>query len=569
MNKKITTGLFIIALLAGCGQKENTSLSSKNSSSSNIIQESTNMTSTSSSITSSSNSSKHEHILADEWSQNEEGHYKDCTCHPSEIVIIEHYDDDKNGLCDECEYVIEEIKTYTFVVNDHLNNPIEGAEVKVTNLGEEFIFTTNSEGKVSKEFIYVDEVKATLLSVPSGYRVSLDSNEFVLVPNEIVYTNSIDKLITYTIYTKRENGESLKNAKVELKKDDQVIDSKVSLEDGVVTFEVREDEYKVEITHLNSAYTLKDSEEIVLNKDMNTYTAIFIENKDFVYYQINIFDEEGNAFKPEVGEYIVGCLFVFDKYGEPENILAINSASFAATNMYNDDYLLSIFTHDGRNKVVEIKKDDPSNIDIIFDGKESVGLSKENPVLIYHLLDLPYSEFKDYYIINWNYQFEANEKIYVKVPNALGKYFSIDGSKFIVSYNDKELEPNELNRIETYFEDVEYGQDVILEITAKEKTIEDIEFIDSANPNNDTDLSFIYEDTVETVKFYYEGQVKHYTFYINHDLNIVPTFEVENMTYEYEIESSTYYMLYYVKVTSTAKGEGTFKIIVNSLEVNL
>ena len=49
MNKKLTAGLLLVALLAGCGQKENSSSSNKNSGSSNTTQESTNKTSTSSS----------------------------------------------------------------------------------------------------------------------------------------------------------------------------------------------------------------------------------------------------------------------------------------------------------------------------------------------------------------------------------------------------------------------------------------------------------------------------------------------------------------------------------------
>jgi len=573
----LTTLLFAVCgsmLLSSCNKEANssssvTNSSSVNSSSSVTSDSSSNVTSDSSSnvtsdsssnvTTSSSSSSIHKHVYADEWSKNEEGHYKDCTCHSSEIVILDHEDDDKNGICDICEYVIEEVKTYTIVVQDHLNNPIAGAEVKFTNLGEEITLTTNEEGRAITEYIYVDEVKATVLSVPAGYIINDDVNEFVLVANEEVFTNNIDKNITYTIYTKRENGESLKNAKVELMKDDQVIASKVTDETGIVTFDIREDEYKVVISHLNEAYTLKDSNDIMLNKENTTYTAVFEESKEWIGYQINFFDNEGNALRPEEGEYTCGKFFIFDKYGECEGTFAINSAGYSVSNMVNDDYYLTIFASGG-TQFLEIKKDDPSNLNVVLDVKENIGASEDNPFLVYNLVDLPYI-YDDNFPYNWNYEFEANQTVYARVPKALGTYFSIDGSKFTVSYNDKELVPNDSNRIETYFEDVEYGEDVILKITAKEAAVEDIEYINYSSPNKEKDLYSVNSDKIETCMYYYEGQVRYYTFYVYDEYNENLVIETENLTYEIETTVREGYTVYNVKVAAETVGEGSLKIL--------
>ena len=56
--------------------------------------------------------------------------------------------------------------------------------------------------------IYVTEVIAEVISVPSEYEL-IEGNQTVLEPSKTITIVAADLLVTYTINTQRETGESL------------------------------------------------------------------------------------------------------------------------------------------------------------------------------------------------------------------------------------------------------------------------------------------------------------------------------------------------------------------------
>lgn len=78
----------------------------------------------------SCDSLKHEHVTADEWSQNEESHWKNVTCTwdwcKLDIVTEAHVDADENNVCDVCDYEIptKHEHTYDYVCNEDTHTKV-------------------------------------------------------------------------------------------------------------------------------------------------------------------------------------------------------------------------------------------------------------------------------------------------------------------------------------------------------------------------------------------------------------------------------------------------------------
>ena len=500
----------------------------------------------------------HKHVISEEWSKNETHHYKDCECHPEVIEYILHEDKNSDGLCDECLYVIEEVKEYEILVVDSSKNPIQNAEVKITN-GEMHATTkTNEEGKISFNLVYVTEVIAEVISVPSEYEL-IEGVQTVLEPSKTITIVAADLLVTYTINTQRETGESLKNVVVSLVLRDEygtenVVASKTTDESGTVSFEVKEDSYILKCKHINSAYSLVEESEVVLDKENNAYLAVFSESTDNTEYVFNFYDTSGNIITE-------GNLYSFTEFGCSEGLLAINSRGMAIANQKNANYIYQYVSETGQSVIFETFKDEATTIDIIVDSQTAVGSSEENPVLLFLLLDLPYV-YEEIFTFNWNYSFEAGESLYVKVPNALGTNFSIDGTKFSILYNDEELTPNAENRIDKTFDDLEVGEDAIFKVTAKEIAVEDFKYYNMSDPNKYEYIGVIREEKSGSNNYYYQGQTSYGYILVNKNDAKEFTVEVTNLTYEliFEREDDTH-IVYTIKFTALKAGEGTYKII--------
>lgn len=136
---------------------------------------------------------EHEHIFAAEWTQAENGHYRECTCHPEYKSIAPHSDSvDRDGKCDVCQFVIKEATLFALTLKDNEGNPVVGAKVRLFTSSEDKILVTNSEGVVSYGFIYYDTVKAIVTESPKGYEdISSVIHRFDDVSLEITVSKSL------------------------------------------------------------------------------------------------------------------------------------------------------------------------------------------------------------------------------------------------------------------------------------------------------------------------------------------------------------------------------------------
>ena len=498
-----------------------------------------------SSSTTSSSSSKHENVYEGEWLKNEEGHYKECECGEGTFETLPHNDQNKDGKCDECHYVIEEEKSYIVKVLFE-DEPISNVEIKFSNNDEEVIVSTDEFGVAQSSFIYVDEVKAIVLSVPENYMIP---EEKVLVANEENIIYIAKQMATYTVNTQESDGTPLKNVVVNLLKDEKVMHTQTSDENGIVTFNIPKDDYKLEVKHINSALVFEGTEEVFLTPEDNTYTASFTRNESFTEYIFEFVDNEGNLLQDLI-------IYVFNIYGDCDGALAVNGIGQAVTFYENQDFFIRVFDSKLNNEIYYLEKDGYSYNRYVFDSQEKAGSSIDNPVMIFDIVDKPFVPAPNLYY-NWDYQFEAGEVLYVKVPNALGKNFSIDGNKFEVSYNEKVLIPGNDGRISTYFEDVEFGEDIILKIKAKEATVDDISYYDMSYPNNKKWLNTQRSEVSSyTMQFYYVGQKCYYEFPARFSGTL--TITSDSATFETSVYETQGGSIYDLAITSKVVGEVTF-----------
>ena len=167
--------LLCTAMLFSCGKSEDGSNNSQPSSASAIENDGGTV-----------DTPVHEHTYAKGWITTEDGHYKECICHPEIKEIAAHMDYvDRDGRCDVCMAVMVEAKTYTVTVLDEGGVPIQNAELKIYTMGEEKLLSTNSQGTAAADFIYSDGIKAMLISLPDGYTL----------PSKLIYTFSTEDLI--------------------------------------------------------------------------------------------------------------------------------------------------------------------------------------------------------------------------------------------------------------------------------------------------------------------------------------------------------------------------------------
>lgn len=180
--KKLFLSLLIITVLStmlfACGGKGNTAPSSSSvTSPSSSSQQSTPV-----SLPQSTEDEKpvHKHTYEPGyWQSTNEGHYRVYTCHPEVIDMADHMDYvDRDGRCDVCMFVMEDVKTCTVTVVDENNSPVPNVKLKLYTMGEEKFVFTNEEGTATCEFIYTDGLKAMLVSLPDGYNSKKDIFSF-------------------------------------------------------------------------------------------------------------------------------------------------------------------------------------------------------------------------------------------------------------------------------------------------------------------------------------------------------------------------------------------------------
>lgn len=138
-----------------------------------------------SSSSSTEETSVHTHTFGTVWISTENGHYKECSCHPEIIEIFEHRDSvDMDGKCDVCQYAMKKSTKYTFIVKDQNGNFVPNVEVKLFSDSFEKTGFTDKNGSFFYDVIYSGKVKALIKSVPEGYEDFTD--EFYIFDSTVL-----------------------------------------------------------------------------------------------------------------------------------------------------------------------------------------------------------------------------------------------------------------------------------------------------------------------------------------------------------------------------------------------
>ena len=173
-------------------------------------------------------------------------------------------------------------------------------------------------------------------------------------------------------------------------------------------------------------------------------------------------------------------------------------------------------------------------------------------VLLFEFLSKPFNDdVREPF--DWDNKFNKGETKYALLHNALGKEFSISASKFEVSYNGFEVTEVDGNRLVTHFEELELGETAIIKITALEEAVEDIIYIDNTSKGDPANISFYDLGSDITYTFYYEGEVKWFTFYCYKAGEV--QISVTNGSVSKESIIVEPFEDYYFSITATSAGE--------------
>lgn len=504
----------------------------------------------------------HKHSYEEEWSANETGHYKACTCHPDEIEVFSHVDTEVvDGKCDTCDYVMVTATEFTVTVVDDFGNPVKDVEVLFETETDTLTSVTGENGEAKVSLVYFDGLTVKI-QAPNGYtpneqvytfgeekslNIVLEAlvsyNIFVLDENEkglpgitvsIMYpfgsyttdenglvsitmpkkdTNGGEQLFfipkmpkeyelydtqlnalirikenstykvharlleEYTVTATDDSGKNLRNAVFKFIKDGETVGEAVTDITGSATVVLPKGDYTVEISHLSLFYTAAESSASVTSEN-KVCSATFTENSETEMVLISLFYDDGTVVEPGKAQ-----IYRFLPDGARDcYLLGVNSNSQAATFMNNEDCYFYALDDELNYGIAWYKKGDPTEIKLTVNKGAKAGSSRENPLLANVMLDLPF--VKEDVAFNYEYQFEAGETQYLKIIRAKGKTFKINADLFTVEYNGEEAAPNDDGVISITFDDIEYGADAIIKVTAKETAVEDISLECIGNAEN-------------------------------------------------------------------------------------
>ena len=241
--------------------------------------------------------------------------------------------------------------------------------------------------------------------------------------------------------------------------------SELTDESGSVTFKLFNDEYEVTVKHYNAAHIWKDEDNTVtLNKENNTYNAVFEITEERVEYNIFLFNSDGTLC-------INANLFLYSLNGYCETAFITNSRGNAVTYCYNGDYIVSIHSPGGEYYYARFMKDGPTTLNITLEDNTPV-MTENNPLVIYDICDLPFSD--DYIStlpIDNSYDLKAGESIYLLIPSARGKVIDLGTDKLTVEYGGRLRAPDSDYLIVI---EAELNEDVVIKLTATEDCTEEI-----------------------------------------------------------------------------------------------
>jgi len=152
-----------------------------------------------------------EHTYETEYTISEDGHYKKCICHPALDEILPHIDENGDGECDDCLYLLTVDYTVT------LDGKYEGVKVTFTNEnGDSYTAYTNAEG-VAVATLPNAEYEVAIAHYNAAYIWTEKDSAITLTKENNVYQASFEvttERVEYDIYVYNPDGSKCQNGLV-------------------------------------------------------------------------------------------------------------------------------------------------------------------------------------------------------------------------------------------------------------------------------------------------------------------------------------------------------------------
>ena len=197
------------------------------------------------------------HQYAEEWTGNDEEHYRPCIYHPEELQSGEHDDADGDGVCDICNYKFKEL--FTFSARDEGGAPLKNAVFTISmHDAEEVTVITDEEGTVTV-WLLNGEYSVTVSNLSAFFKANEES--------VVIDTANPSYVATFTEST-----------------DTELVEVTLSYEDGTP---VNSGDAVVYALHEDST-----NDANLLGVNAKSMAATFMKNEPYIFYAI---DKDGNA----------------------------------------------------------------------------------------------------------------------------------------------------------------------------------------------------------------------------------------------------------------------------------
>ena len=271
------------------------------------------------------------HSYEESWTANENEHSKACVFHRDITISGEHKDENRDGYCDECNYIVKEATTFTVTVKDG-DVPVQGVVVMFYSMDNEITSTTDEGGIASADFIYYDSVKLRVAGIPEGFVYSASED---LTFEETNLEIEVNEVVYFEIYVLDKNEKGIEGAGVNIM---FPFTLKETDENGLARFEVLkkelgDSEQRMFINYLPNGYVLYDTEfNTLIPIDNNTTYKAHADLP--IAYTVSAQTNDGEPLK--------NAMFTFTKNGENIIEAITNENGIATVSLIADEYNVTI-----------------------------------------------------------------------------------------------------------------------------------------------------------------------------------------------------------------------------------